>query len=110
MLPLEDPCEGCLINVMCEQMCPKAIEYYKQRVRIRPKHEVEVVTGYYWNDDYIDDKGVIHPGQAKWKKEKEESTFIPTKTKPGIIEKFINFIKKGKMLWATQLNKSILKD
>ena len=61
MLPLEDPCYECLINVMCEQMCPKAIEYYKKRVRIRPK-----------------------------------DIFIPTKTTPGIIEKFINFIKKGK--------------
>lgn len=99
MFPFEDPCDECLIKVMCEQMCPKAIEYYNKLVRKRSKYEVEEAIGYYWDDDYIDKNGVTHPGQAQWEKrkeEKEESTFIPTKSAPGIIEKFINFIKKGK--------------
>ena len=60
MLSEKNPCEGCIINVICEQICPKAFEYYSKRVRIRSKSEVEQATGYYWEDDYIDsDTGEI---------------------------------------------------
>ena len=67
MLPFEDPCEGCLVNVLCEQMCPKVIKFYSNFVRKRSKIEVEAATGYYWEDDYVDQNGIIHAGCAQHK-------------------------------------------
>ena len=61
MLLEKDPCEGCIISIMCEQMCPKVIKFYSNRVRKRSKSEVEHATGYYWENDYKDLKtGKIH--------------------------------------------------
>ena len=73
MLPFKDPCEGCIINVMCEQMCPKVIQFYSNQVRKRSKHEVEQATGYYWETDYIDeDTGeVLNVGGAMGRIEKK---------------------------------------
>ena len=98
MLIKEDPCEGCLVHVICEQMCPKAIKFYSNRVRKRTKYEVEQATGYYWEDDYIDDQTgkVINIGGATWKFKKEKSKINHVKNNPGALKKIINFIEKLK--------------
>jgi len=57
---MKDPCEDCLVKIVCIRMCPKVIKFYKDRVRLRPKHEVELATGYHWEDDYTDKDGKVH--------------------------------------------------
>jgi len=104
MLLEKDPCEGCLINIMCKQMCPKIIKFYSKRIKIRSKHEVEQATGYHWEDDYIDSKTgkiINHGGTLQKiktiKVRNKKDIFI--KEKISIIEKFIKsikFINKGK--------------
>ena len=93
MLLDKDPCKGCIINVMCEQMCPKVIKYYSGRIRRRTKKEVEQATGYYWEDDYVDPKTgkIFNSGGACGK-----ISSLKERNKKSIIEKFIKFINKGK--------------
>lgn len=112
MLPFEDPCKGCLVKPICDQMCPIVIEYYTSRIIKRSKQEVEAATGYYWEDDYNDENGFTHYGCAydQIDREEKEKLFIPLKVKVGIIEKFMNYIKKGIMLCLIMKNKNTLKD
>jgi len=102
MLLKKDPCEGCLVVMLCEQMCPKVIKFYSNRVRIRSKHEVESATGYYWEDDYINPNTgkVFNNGGATIRiKDDKPVRFInkePVKSKPDTLKKIINFIEKLK--------------
>ena len=103
MLLKKDPCEGCIISMLCEQMCPKVIKFYSARVRKRPKHEVEAATGYHWEDDYIDDKTgkVINIGGATWKFKKEELVkekpkIEPVKIHTSVLMNLINFYRELK--------------
>jgi len=50
-IPFKDPCKGCLIQPICEKMCPDVIEFYKKIVRIRTKKEIEETTGYIYEED-----------------------------------------------------------
>jgi hypothetical protein len=113
MLSLEkDPCEGCLVQPICEKMCPEVIDFYTKRVRKRSKQEVEAATGWYWEDDYVDQNGMIHSGMAtvpKSERIKKENTITPIKIKTGVIEKFMNFINKRIIKWL-QKNKNTLRD
>jgi len=95
MLLEKNPCEGCLVIMLCEQMCPKVIKFYSAIVRKRPKHEVEVATGYHWEDDYIDDKTgkVINIGGAIHRIEREEDKEEPVKSEQGTFKKIINWLK-----------------
>ena len=91
MLLEKDPCEGCLVSMLCEQMCPKVIKFYSQRVRKRSRQEVEQATGWYWDEDYTDDNGQVHAGQANRPIEKKKSV----KNKPGMVKKLMNVLLKS---------------
>ena len=90
---MEDPCEGCLIQPICEKMCEKVTEYYKARIRIRSKDEVQMATGYYWEDDYVDNNGVTHMGHTQGKITPENYNSVEKKN--TIIDKIVNLFKKG---------------
>jgi len=95
MLLEKDPCEGCIVIMLCEQMCPKVIKFYSERVRKRPKHEVEAATGYYWDDDYTDsDTGVVYEGLpiGRISKKPVKIFYKPVKSKSKMLNKIINFI------------------
>ncbi len=67
MLLEKDPCKGCLVEPLgCTRICEKVFEFYKNRVRKRSKAEVELATGYHWEEDYIDKETgeVLHTGGA----------------------------------------------
>jgi len=92
MLLEKDPCEGCLVIMLCEQMCPKVIKFYSSRVRKRSKHEVERATGYYWEDDYTDpDTGQVYEGLPTHRIPEKK----PVKNKPGMVKKLMNVLLKS---------------
>jgi hypothetical protein len=106
-----NPCEGCLVEPVCTNMCPRVIEYYLGTLRKRGKEEIEEATGYTWciSDDAFS-TGVVDKIKIP---EIEKNNIIPNiRIKPfqkvNKFKSFINLIKKGLKLCRRPKNKSIL--
>lgn len=104
-----NPCEGCVIQPICEKMCPEVIAYYKGQVKHRTKLEIEDATGYHWHED--PDGHEFFSGSSAYKKPvkeipKEEPRIEPTKA----VWRFFEKLTKGMKLCLTLKNKNTLKD
>lgn len=92
-----NPCEDCLIKSMCEKMCPKVIEFYKNNLKTRSREEVIKKTGFMW--EYENGELVmlyqLNPIEINPGNESRPNIRIKAFKRISKVQRIINFIKKG---------------
>ena len=91
---MKNPCDECIIQPICEKMCPRVIEFYKPTVRKRSKQEIEEATGYRWDssEDEWTSGSIMHSIKESIKEKdlvKSENIIVST------FKYILDFIRKG---------------